>query len=70
MNVGMEELKYPSQNPDLKLTENIWVELEHRLHARPQISDHDKLHQQSVSSIVSSSGVKLILTLPTEVGPN
>lgn len=33
--VEIKDLKYPSLYTDLNLSENLWDELEHRLHTKP-----------------------------------
>ena len=33
--IGMEELDWPAQNPDLNPIEHLWEDFEHRLRARP-----------------------------------
>ena len=35
--IGVEELDWPAQSPDLNPIEHFWDELEHRLRARPSL---------------------------------
>jgi hypothetical protein len=52
--IGVEELDWPAQNPDLNLIEHLWDELERRLRARPNhptsVPDLNMILERDVST--------------------